>query len=153
MPADMGFADIRQGTDVEFGMSIYEPFGISQLEPLSFGAICVPTNICGCMGFVRAVTDGASVPNVLEADYTNVGEIVSIDYARSIGATQRGQIEHRENARLAAELLERLPRSDAETRALMDAGWKLAQQMSWEQVVTRFIMPALHETESMLNAK
>lgn len=153
MPADMSFPDIRQGTDVEFGMSIYEPFGISQLEPLSFGAICVPTNICGCMGFVRAVTGGEPVPNVLEADYTDMGQIVSVDYARSIGADQRNEIEQRENARVAAELVTRLPRSDGEVRKLMESGWQLAHQMSWEQVVTRFIMPALHETESMLNAK
>jgi hypothetical protein len=153
MPPDMSFPDIRQGTDVEFGMSIYEPFGISQLEPLSFGAICVPTNICGCMGFVRAVTGGAAVPNVLEADYTDMGQIVSLDYARSIGMAQRNEIEQRENARLAAELVTRLPRSDGEIRKLMESGWQLAHQMSWEQVVTRFIMPALRETESLLNAK
>ena len=52
MPADMDFIDIRKGTDIEFGQSIYEPFGIAQLEPLSFGALCVVTNICGCAGFV-----------------------------------------------------------------------------------------------------
>jgi hypothetical protein len=27
MPADMEFMDIRKGSDVEFGQSIYEPFG------------------------------------------------------------------------------------------------------------------------------
>ena len=105
------------------------------------------------MGFVRAVTGGAAVPNVLEADYTDMGQIVSIDYARTIGMKQRNEIEQRENARLARELMECLPRSDAETTRLMESGWQLAHQMSWEQVVTRFIMPALHETESLLNAK
>jgi hypothetical protein len=41
MPADMSFMDIREGSDVEFGQSIYEPFGIAQVEPISFGGICV----------------------------------------------------------------------------------------------------------------
>ena len=41
MPEDMEFMDIRKGADVEFGQSIYEPFGIAQLEPLTFGGICV----------------------------------------------------------------------------------------------------------------
>ena len=36
MSEEMTFADIRRGTDVELGLSIYEPFGISQFEPLSF---------------------------------------------------------------------------------------------------------------------
>ncbi|MHC5087417.1 MAG: glycosyltransferase family protein, partial [Planctomycetota bacterium] len=48
MPSDMEFMDIRKGSDVEFGQSIYEPFGIAQLEPLTFGGICVLTNVCGC---------------------------------------------------------------------------------------------------------
>ncbi|MEJ2649853.1 MAG: hypothetical protein P8016_15765, partial [Sedimentisphaerales bacterium] len=33
MLPDMEFMDIRKGSDVEFGQSIYEPFGIAQLEP------------------------------------------------------------------------------------------------------------------------
>ena len=39
MPADMEFLDIRRGSDLEFGQSIYEPFGIAQVEPLTYGAI------------------------------------------------------------------------------------------------------------------
>jgi len=39
MPEDMTFLDIRKGTDLEFGQSIYEPFGIAQLEPLAFGGL------------------------------------------------------------------------------------------------------------------
>ena len=153
MPVDMSFADIRQGTDVEFGMSIYEPFGISQLEPLSFGAVCVPTNICGCMGFVRAITGNKPVPNVLEADFTRMGDVVSIEQALRINTVQRNAIEQQECGRVAEELLRRLPRSDDDMCRLMDSGWELARQMSWEQVVSRFIMPALRETEGMLNGK
>ena len=52
-PPDMEFLDFRKGSDAEFGQSIYEPFGIAQVEPISFGGICVFTNVCGCAGFVR----------------------------------------------------------------------------------------------------
>ena len=149
MPAEMSFADIRQGTDVEFGMSVYEPFGISQLEPLSFGAICVPTNICGCMGFVRNVSDGAPVPNVLEADYTKLGKEVSIEQAMSIGDRQRDPVETAEAKRLATELMKRLPRSDEQMERLMDTGASLAEHMSWANVVTRFVMPALKRTKEL----
>jgi hypothetical protein len=45
MPADMEFMDIRKGSDVEFGQSIYEPFGIAQVEPIIFGGICVFSNV------------------------------------------------------------------------------------------------------------
>ena len=46
----MSFLDIRRGSDVEFGQSIYEPFGIAMLEPLTYGAICVISSVCGCAG-------------------------------------------------------------------------------------------------------
>ena len=64
MPADMEFMDIRKGSDAEFGQSIYEPFGIAQVEPISFGGICVFTNVCGCAGFVDKAAGGKPTPNV-----------------------------------------------------------------------------------------
>lgn len=53
MPADMAFGDIRRGSDLEFGQSIYEPFGISQIEPVQFGALSCVSSVCGCIGFVQ----------------------------------------------------------------------------------------------------
>jgi len=53
MPADMTFSDIRRGSDLEFGQSIYEPFGISQIEPVQFGAISCVSSVCGLIGFVQ----------------------------------------------------------------------------------------------------
>ena len=146
MPEDMTFADIRQGTDVEFGMSTYEPFGISQLEPLSFGAVCVPTNVCGCMGFVRAITGGRPVNNVLQADFVTLPHDVSVQEAMAINIPQRDAVERMETRRIASELIGRLPRTDKQMQAMIDSGWKLAEKMSWEQVVTRFVMPALQHT-------
>ena len=72
MPADMEFMDIRKGSDVEFGQSIYEPFGIAQVEPISFGGICVFSNVCGCAGFVEKAAGGQPTPNVIVADYTEL---------------------------------------------------------------------------------
>ena len=72
MPADMEFMDIRKGSDAEFGQSIYEPFGIAQVEPISFGGICVFSNVCGCAGFVDKASDGKPTPNVIVADYTDL---------------------------------------------------------------------------------
>lgn len=53
MPADMEFMDIRRGSDLEFGQSIYEPFGIAQVEPLPYGALSCVSSVCGCVGFVQ----------------------------------------------------------------------------------------------------
>jgi hypothetical protein len=95
MPADVEFMDIRKGSDVEFGQSIYEPFGIAQVEPISFGGICVFSNVCGCAGFVDKASDGQPTPNVIVADYTELSTIgLRPDQLMSIGQPQRDEIEH-----------------------------------------------------------
>ena len=149
MPADMTFSDIRQGTDVEFGMSVYEPFGISQLEPLSFGAICVASSVCGCMGFVRQVCGHNIPPNVLEANFVALPHDVSIHEALGIGAQQRDPVETMEARRLASELIERLPRTGPAMDKLLKSGATLAERMSWEHVVTDFLLPALQRTSEL----
>ncbi len=46
-PEAMTFDDLRRATDVEFGQSVYEPFGIAHFEPLGSGAICMhDVHIC-----------------------------------------------------------------------------------------------------------
>jgi hypothetical protein len=144
MQGDMDFLDIRKGTDIEFGQSIYEPFGIAQLEPLSFGGICNITNICGCAGFVNKVTGGKSVPNVLVADYTRIPKgNDSLDNVLSIGARERDAIEEAEADRVAGEILKRLPMDRKSHEKLIQDGYGLAQQMSWDVVSKDYLMPAL----------
>ncbi|MBN1361158.1 MAG: hypothetical protein JW993_11215 [Sedimentisphaerales bacterium] len=142
IPGDMEFMDIRKGSDVEFGQSIYEPFGIAQLEPLTFGGICVCTNVCGCIGFVRDVTAGQEVRNILVADYTQLGDHSArdIEDLLQIDRRVRDQIEGAESARIATEIIERLPRNEAETAALLSEGYRLACNMSWDVVVRKYLL-------------
>ncbi|CAA9399609.1 MAG: hypothetical protein AVDCRST_MAG64-1631, partial [uncultured Phycisphaerae bacterium] len=104
MPADMEFMDIRKGSDVEFGQSIYEPFGIAQVEPISFGGICVFSECCGCAGFVNQAVDGRPTPNVIVADYSELPEkSIRAEQLMNIGVSQRDAVEHTVAARVAAE--------------------------------------------------
>jgi glycosyltransferase involved in cell wall biosynthesis len=143
MPADMAFPDIRQGSDVEFGQSIYEPFGIAQVEPLSFGALCVVSNICGCVGFLDKV-GGLDKPNVIVADYTDTGLSVStIQAALSIDRERRDQIEAAQARTVAQAIASRLPKTQAETRELIRLGYLLSQKMSWQTVAHDYLIPGL----------
>jgi hypothetical protein len=144
MPEEMDFLDVRKGTDIEFGQSIYEPFGIAQLEPLSFGALCVITNICGCAGFVEKVTGGKPVPNVLVADYTHrpVGND-TLDNVLSIGSRERDHLEEEVADKVADEIIKRLPMDRKSHEKLISNGFELAKQMSWEVVSRDYLMPAL----------
>ena len=135
LPKHMDIADLRRATDVEFGQATYEPFGISPLEPLGSGAVCVITDLCGCRGFVDYVTDGAGVANVLVADYTQIDGEQDIDQLKAMTADQRDRIERRVAAVVADQLVQRLPADDEARRALIQSGQKLVRKMGWDQVV------------------
>ncbi len=144
MPVDMEFMDIRKGSDVEFGQSIYEPFGIAQVEPISFGGICVFSNVCGCAGFVEKITDGQPTPNVIVADYTELpNQALRPEQLLSIGQKERDQIEREVSARVAQQIIERLPRTPQEFEAFIQRGHDLAEHMSWDAVARNYILPGI----------
>ncbi len=150
LPKKMDIADLRFATDVELGMATYEPFGISPLEPLCSGAVCVISNICGCAGFVDYATDGEETENVLVADYTRLQHRMSLDDLLNMTQQQRDEVENAESARLADELLRRVPQTDKERNALISSGQKLAKKMGWDQVVEHKMLPLL---ERVANGK
>jgi hypothetical protein len=143
MPADMEFMDIRKGSDVEFGQSMYEPFGIAQVEPISFGGICVYTNVCGCAGFVEKAAGGAT-PNAIVADYTQLppGHLTPEELL-AIGEPQRAGIESTVGKQVAVELMKRLPRTPADFQSSADRGHALAEKMSWNAVAREYVVPGL----------
>lgn len=147
MPANMEYADIRRGTDVEFGQSIYEPFGIAPLEPLAMGALCCLSTACGCVGFIRRV-GGLALDNIVLADYITLpaGWHYPTAWAMlHIGSWQRDQIEAAEAARAAQKIIERLPRDGHAAWLLLENGRALAEKMSWKVVVEQEFLPALED--------
>ena len=150
MPEDMEFMDIRKGSDVEFGMSIYEPFGIAQLEPLTFGGICAVSNVCGCAGFVNDVTAYDSVKNVIIADYTDgeMHEDNGLEAALGIDTDVRKRVEDCAGEKIAMQICSRLPNSEKEVKEMIETGYRLAQNMSWDVVVSDYLLPSLKKAEA-----
>ncbi len=144
LPADMTMSDFRRATDVEFGMATYEPFGISPLEPLAAGGICVISSVCGCEGFVRHVSNGRPTPNVLVADFTRLDREHSIEQLLAMTRNERDHLEETVARQVAAELFNRLPRTDAQREALIRSGRALAERMGWDTVVSEGLLPLLH---------
>ncbi|MBN2271409.1 MAG: hypothetical protein JXN61_12390 [Sedimentisphaerales bacterium] len=145
MPHDMEFMDIRKGSDVEFGQSIYEPFGIAQLEPLTFGGICVISNVCGCAGFLRDVTGEREVKNVIVADYTNLRtqDYADIEDMLQIDGRVRDRIEASVSEKVAMQICSRLPANESEIAEMIENGHQLAENMSWEVVVRNYLLKSL----------
>ena len=149
MPAEMVFSDLRQGTELEFGQSIYEPFGIAQIEPLAFGALSLLSNICGCVGFVEQAAREAGYEhliNMLQADYTTLSgglAVYSPGEALEIGRETRDQLERANSRNVALAIRATLPTTAKQAGALLRRGQKVSRGMSWEVVVRDYFLPAL----------
>jgi hypothetical protein len=143
LPKDMGIDDLRHATDVEFGMATYEPFGISPLEPLGSGAICVISNVCGCEGFVRHVSSGKAMPNVIEADFTRVTGKPTIAELLAMTEAQRDRLEAKVAAEVAKNLMAVLPWDEVARKRLVHSGQTLVKRMGWDQVIEEGLLPLL----------
>ncbi|MGC8781512.1 MAG: hypothetical protein ACP5UQ_11660, partial [Anaerolineae bacterium] len=146
MPEGMTFNDLRIGTDLEFGQSIYEPFGIAQLEPLTAGALCVVSNVCGCVGFVRRAAGESAPPNLVVADYVSLPpgwNLVSPWDALRIERATRDGIEAHNSLLAAQQIADRLPRDNAGRSHLLEEGQRVARGMSWDVVARDYLLPAL----------
>ena len=148
MPQDMAFADLRRGTDVEFGQSIYEPFGIAVLEPLAFGGLCVPSSVCGCCGFLDRVRKENADPLVVVADYTADVASESVASAQAIGELERRIQEGKVAEKVAWDIVGALPKSDREREARLHSGYRLAAQMNWDRVCEAFFFPGIERAIS-----
>lgn len=161
MPEEMSFLDLRRGSDVEFGQSIYEPFGIAQIEPLNFGAISCVSNVCGCVGFINRVArrlaaeDGSALnpddnPNVVVADYVSLPDSYPLHSAwdaLNIDRATRDWIEGMNSGDTAWRIFRRLPSSEEEMAQLIANGEALAQGMSWDVVVRDYLLPGLERAK------
>ena len=147
MPNDIEFIDIRKGTDVEFGQSIYEPFGIAQLESLTFGGICVFSSVCGCSGFMRDITGAENVKNVIIADYTNLEthSYVDIEDLLQINRSVRDWIEATQSEKVAMQICSRLPKNEDEVEGMVQNGYELAKNMSWDVAVQNYLLRSLQK--------
>jgi glycogen synthase len=147
MPNDMEFMDIRRGSDVEFGQSIYEPFGIAQLEPLTFGGICVVSSVCGCAGFVLDIAGAEGAKNLVIADYTRLNShgFANIEDLLKMDESVRDQIEYSVSEKVAMQICSRLAKSESEIEDMIKTGYSLAKNMSWDAVVKNYLLPSLQK--------
>ena len=152
MPADMDFMDIRRGTDVEFGQSIYEPFGISQLESLTFGGICVIGDVCGCTRLLQKISGAEVTKNVIVADYTNLGYhgYANIKELLRIDEGERSRIETLQSEKVAKQIIRNLPRNESELKGMIETGYQLARNMSWGVVVKNYFLSSLQNAAESL---
>lgn len=147
-PAELDMSGLRIAVDVEFGAANYEPFGISPLEPLACGAICVISDACGCEGFVRHATKGKTVTNVIVGTYTLPASEKPIEELLEMTAADRLEVELEQAKIIADRLITDVPRTDSQRKKLIESGTKLVAKMGWDQVITDGLAQLLEKVSS-----
>tara|TARA_Y100001933_G_scaffold43099_1_gene40398 strand:- start:1568 stop:3289 length:1722 start_codon:yes stop_codon:yes gene_type:complete len=147
IPEEMHFEMLRQGSDVEFGQSIYEPFGIAQVEPMGFGAVSVVSDVCGCVGFVERSRPAQSLyDGFIIAPYTKMAAS-SPDPAAPVGSEEFEWNEWAQSRVVAEDLSLALVGGKRKRRARLKNGFATASAMSWERVTTDWLTPVLERLE------
>ena len=145
LPANAEFADLRRGSDAEFGQSIYEPFGISQVECLSSGTISVVSDVCGCRGFVQQAAGEVRLGGFIEGAYTQLDAADRV--GQPLGVRERTQAETLQSRVVASALADQLSTGAAGRKRLLAEGYAAAQKMSWERVAEDMLLPVLRRLE------
>ena len=144
MPEDMEFADLRKGADLEFGQSIYEPFGAAALEPLTYGSLCVLSSIAGARDLLESVSTGPLPDNIIIADYTDLHhEAYDMHSLLTVEQLVRDNLEELVSGEVARKILQRLPNDDAQAENLIRQGYELARPLNSDAICEKYFLPAL----------
>jgi hypothetical protein len=65
-----------------------------------------------------------------------------------IGLNERQAVEETESARVAGEILRKLPKSDQDRDRLLASGYALAQNMGWDAVSRDYVLPAMADIDA-----
>jgi len=136
MPEEMCFLHLRMGSDAELGFSIYEPFGISQLEVIPFGGLAAISTSCGAADALRRRLPEGEGNAYLSFDFIgSVSETWSVDAIRSMTAKQRIEIETEVFRREADRFYRALPDSSEQRERALSSALEHADRLGWEGIV------------------
>jgi hypothetical protein len=135
-PAGAEVLDVRLASDLEFGLSVYEPFGIAQLETFPYGGLPMVSSVCGCVSLLRKA---AREDQYIEMDFTRVPHRFVRDFGSdldymNLSATLRDSIETDICKIAAGEAVNRLPKTNRERIKRFNEMSENAKAMNWEFV-------------------
>jgi len=137
VPAQADRLTLRAASDLELGLSVYEPFGIAQMETYAHGGLPVISRACGC-SFLLDKLAPAGTFRVL--DFARPGRPVEVDLTDrqallAMTRAQRNAIEEAvidQEAPALSSLLEPGQRED-----LFKTMRQAAPKMGWEAIAQR----------------
>ncbi len=139
VPENAEFADLRMACDAELGFSIYEPFGIAQIETIPYGGISILSSSCGAAGFLQEKFKDVSIKPFCILDYIEAGRKMSYGALKNLTIQQRDAMEKEILSRHAKEIFDILPLTNAKREEYFLNAQKYASRISWENSAQNYV--------------
>ncbi|QER42854.1 hypothetical protein F1847_08905 [Thermodesulfobacterium sp. TA1] len=139
---DLETIDLRIASDLELGMSIYEPFGIAHIEVLPFGGISVPSTSCGVYFFLEKSFAKEGQP-FYGVDFISIGEKFSVERLKDLTEEQRRGLEEFVLASKVEEIFAKIPKNRIEREKHSKEAERYKSKLSWDRVVKEFLLENL----------
>lgn len=147
VPEGAQWIDLRVGSDVELGMSIYEPFGIAQIETLAFGGMAIFSKACGSSALVESVfSDYADAFHCIDFSYIGSSSVQSshdVDMLKRMNGVQRMQHEQSliesQKTVIFAKISRMFDEHHYKDRVQKSA--LIAKKLGWDHIVATRILP------------
>ncbi|MBU4483950.1 hypothetical protein KKA47_00850 [bacterium] len=141
MPDGMSLLDLRAASDIEFGLSVYEPFGIAQLETLPYGGIPMVSRACGCASLLKKnlkddeylCIDFSRIPGTFIEQFKTKHDFMNVD--RGV----RDQIEREICREAVPRLTAILPKNDRERKTRFKDIQKRSHLFDWDHITRNVI--------------
>jgi hypothetical protein len=139
VPKDSDFLDLRMASDAELGFSVYEPFGIAQLETIPFGGAAILSSTCGCASFLERTFEDTVTRPFYIVDFTQAAQDMSVDELKSITVRERDKIERQLLAEHSRPILDVIPVTPARREAYLKSARQHAPRLSWERAMRDYL--------------
>lgn len=146
VPENAQWLDLRIGSDAEFGMSIYEPFGIAQIETIQFGGLAVLSSSCGCSGLISSKFE--KEPDCFHIlDFSKGQEALKIEELLSMDSDERTAVERKIIKKEAVSVLKKLEvlQDEKKLEDRLKRSVRSSFEIDWDHIVSKNILKVLNK--------
>lgn len=139
---DIDTRDLRIGSDIELGMSIYEPFGIAHIEVLPFGGFSILSTSCGVSFFLEKSFENTFKP-YFTLDFISTGKNLSLESLKTLTEEKRYALEEYYIANNISKIFEKIPKTLKDKERFFKIISKEGYKLNWDYVIKTYFIPQI----------
>jgi hypothetical protein len=139
---DIETRDLRIGSDIELGMSIYEPFGIAHIEVLPFGGFSILSTSCGVSFFLEKSFENTFKP-YFTLDFISTGKNLSLESLKTLTEEKRYALEEYYIANNISKIFEKIPKTLKDKERFFKIISKEGYKLNWDYVIKTYFIPQI----------